>query len=140
MKKLFPVLLVFMVAFAGTMNAPRGESPDKITVEGKLIDSKCYGMNHANAGNDHAGADGSTMPSCGAACAKMGLPVAVLEGGKMDGKVYLVIGPASGYADYMAKDVKFEGEQAYAGAIIPSKLWVKEEGKWKEKPLPGTMM
>ena len=111
----------------------------EITVEGKLVDTKCYGMNHDNHNDEHAAPTG-TMPGCGTACAAMGIPVAVLEGGEPGGDVYVVIGPASGYATYMAKDVKFEGEQAYPGAIIPSKFWVKEEGNWVEKDLPGTMM
>ncbi len=144
MKKLLPVLLVFMVGFAGTMNAPQGETPDKITVEGKLIDSKCYGMNHDNHNDEHTVMkDGQAMqmPACGTACAAMGVPVAVLEGGQKDGKVYMIIGSAAGFKDYMAKEVKFEGEQAYAGALIPAKFWVKgENGKWKETPLPGAMM
>ena len=145
MKKLLPLLVVAFLAVAATPN------PAPITVEGKMVDSKCYGMAtgmgmpDAAINDDHMvpkpDGDGMMeMPKCGTACANMGIPVAVLEGGEPGGDVYVIIGPAGGFAEYMAKDVKFEGEEAYPGAIIPSKLWVKEDGKWAEKDLPGTMM
>ena len=133
MKKLLPLLVVFLVAFAGTVNTP---NPDPITVEGKLIDTKCYGLSHDNHGVDHG-----DMTACGTACANMGIPVGVLEGGEPGNTVYLIIGPASGYAQYMAQEVKIEGEQAYPGGIIPTKLWVKNDGgEWEETDLPGGMM
>ncbi len=142
MKKLIPLLVVFVVAFAGTVNPP---TPDPITVEGKMVDTKCYGMNHDNHNDDHMvpkpdGDDMMEVPKCGTACATMGIPVGVLEGGEAGGDVYIIVGPANGYAEYMAKTVKFEGEQAYPGAIIPSKMWVEEDGEWVEKQLPGVMM
>ena len=148
MKKLIPLFVVFMVAFAGTVNLP---TPAPITVEGKMIDTKCYGMAigmgmpEAAINDNHMvpkpDGDGMVeMPNCGTACATMGIPVGVLEGGEAGGDVYIIVGPANGYAEYMAKNVKFEGEQAYPGAIIPSKMWVEEDGKWVEKDLPGTMM
>ncbi len=149
MKKLIPLLVVFVVAFAGTVNPP---TPDPITVEGKMVDTKCYGMAigmempQAAINDDHMvpKPDGDGMmeiPKCGTACATMGSPVGVLEGGEPGGDVYNLVGPAGGFAEYMAKTVKFEGEQAYPGAIIPSKMWVKnDKGKWKEAHLPGVMM
>ncbi len=143
MKKLLPFLVVFLVAFAGTMKAPAEKTPDVVTIEGKLVDTKCYGMNHDNHGDEHTVMHGDKkmqMPGCATACANMGIPVGVLKGGEPGNDVVLVIGPASGFAEYMAKEVKFEGEQAYPGAIIPMKFWVKEGGEWKEADLPGTMM
>ena len=102
-------------------------------------------MPQAAINDDHMGPkpDGDGMmevPKCGTACATMGIPVGVLEGGEAGGDVYIIVGPANGYAEYMAKTVKFEGEQAYPGAIIPSKMWVEEDGEWVEKQLPGGMM
>lgn len=148
MRKLIPLLVVAFLAVAATMKMP---APEPITVEGKLVDSKCYGMAtgmgmpEAGINDDHMvpKPDGDGMmkvAKCGTACATLGIPVAVLEGGEAGGDVYVIIGPAGGFAEYMANDVKFEGEQAYPGAIIPSKFWVKEDGNWVEKALPGTMM
>ena len=147
MKKLLPLLVVAFLAVAATMNP----APEPITVEGKMVDSKCYGMatgmgmpdaaindNHMVPKPDGDGM--MEMPNCGTACSNMGIPVAVLEGGEPGGDVYVIIGPAGGFAGHMAKEVKFEGEPAYPGAIIPSKFWVKEGGKWVETDLPGTMM
>ena len=39
MRKLLPLLVVAFLAVAATM-----ERPEPITVEGKMVDSKCYGM------------------------------------------------------------------------------------------------
>lgn len=141
MRKILPLLVVAFLAVAATMKMPA-----PITVEGKMVDSKCYGMASgmdmpAMAINDaHKMPDGNTVEGCGTACATMGIPVAVVEGGEAGGDVYMIIGPAMGFAEYMAQEVKVEGEQAYPGAIIPSKLWVKEDGNWVEKAVPGTMM
>lgn len=137
MRKVIPLLLFFGVTFAGTMNVPNS---DTVTVEGKIIDSKCYGMSEMNAGDDHTIMGGKKVPKCGTACATIGIPVGVLEGGEPGGKVYLIVGPAGGYAEFMAQEIKIEGEEAYPGAIIPSKFWVKEDDKWVEKVVPGTMM
>jgi len=143
MKKLLPLLVVFLVAFAGTINAPERTAPEPVTIEGKLVDTKCYGMNHDNHNDEHTvmqEGEAMQMPGCATACANMGIPVGVLTGGEPGNDVVLIIGPASGYAKHIAKEVKVEGEQAYPGAIIPSKLWVKEGSEWKEAQLPGTMM
>lgn len=145
MKKLLALVVIFMVGFAGTMI----DGPSKLLVEGTVVDSMCFAkatkmeMPKAAMSDEHlAMKDGKEvkMPACGTACAKMGMPVGLLEGGKPDGKLYLIVGPAGGYADYMAHEIKVEGEEVYAGALMPSKLWVKKDGKWHEKPLPGTMM
>lgn len=148
MRKLFPLLLIAFMTLAATVDRP---TPAPITVEGKMVDSKCYGMatgmdmpeaaiNDAHMVPKPDGDGMMEMASCGTACANMGIPVAVLEGGEPGGDVYVIIGPANGFAEYMAMEVKVEGEEAYPGSIIPSKLWVKEDGNWVEKALPGTMM
>ncbi len=103
------------------------ETPGMVTVAGTLIDSKCYGLDHANTGNDH------TMPACGSACATMGLPVAVLEGGQQDAKVYLLVTASAPLADHMAKEVRVSGTAVYESGLIPSKIEVKDaQGQWME--------
>jgi len=148
MKKLFPGLLVFLLAFAGTVNTP---TPDPITVEGILVDTKCYGMMpEMNKGNthqvpkmDHGKAvmkDGKPVlmeiPACATACAKMGIPAGIVDA---EGKTYIIVASAMALADHMAKEARVTGELAYAGGIIATKVEVKEDGEWIDVT-PGAMM
>lgn len=116
-----------------------GEKAKEVTVEGILIDAKCYGMNPDNWTANHMIPKGN-MPNCAQACAKMGIPVGVLSGGEKGGDVYLLITPSMALADHMAKTVKVVGMKTFGGAITPSKIFVKnEDGKWEEVKV-GTMM
>lgn len=118
------------------------------TVEGTLVDAKCYlmaaGMNkpEMNFGNDHMvkGHDGNMMkmPSCATACANMGIPAAIVEGGKPGGKTYIIIAPASTFAEHMAKNARITGTLTDAG-IIAMKAEVNDGGKWKEVAIAGMM-
>lgn len=102
------------------------------TVKGVLVDAKCYGMMNANVTNDHQTPNG-LMPSCGAACAAMGLPVAVLKNGKKGGEVFILITPSGPMAKYMAKEIKVTGTVPFKGSLIPDKIQVKNDnGKWEE--------
>jgi hypothetical protein len=134
-----------LVVAAGFMVAPSfagdGDKHEmkEVTVEGILIDSKCYGMNPDNWAADHMTPKGQ-MPNCAQACANMGIPVGVLEGGKPGGDVYLLVTPSMALADHMAKEVKVVGMKTFEGAITPSQLFVKNnKGKWEEVKV-GTMM
>lgn len=143
MKKLIPLLFgVAIMAFS----APPPSSdvaPDEVTVTGKLIDTKCYGMNHGNVENDHMapGKDGkmTTLPKCATACAGMGIPVGILEGGKADGKVYVLVTPAGALSNHQAKEARVTGTTVYAGSIMPSKIEVKDGGKWVDVTPAGMM-
>ncbi len=145
MRKLIPLLMIVAMVVAGAANAPeKANTPDKVTVIGKIIDTKCYGMNHANVDNEHVVPmkDGKMgkMPNCATACAQMGIPVGILEGGKDDGQVYILVTPASQVAEHASKDARVTGDLAYPGGIIPTKLEVKnDKGKWEEVKL-ATMM
>jgi len=143
MKKLAPLMLgLGMLAFTFP-NATTVSTPDDITVTGKLIDTKCYGMNSANVGNDHMvpGKEDKmmTMPNCATACASMGIPVGLLVDGEKDAKVYVLITPAGGLAEHQAKEARVTGMELYGGGILPSKIEVKEDGKWVDVT-PGGMM
>lgn len=108
----------------------------KITVEGTLIDTKCYAMNHANVGNDHQSPDG-VMKGCATKCAKDGIPVAVLQ---ENGKVLILAVPAKAFAPYMAQHVRVVGMVPFEGAFIPDKVEVRSaDGKWKQVEIT-TMM
>jgi hypothetical protein len=136
-------LAVFAIATMGTT------SPKTVTVQGHLIDTKCYGM-AANMGkpamnyhNTHMvpGKDGEMkkLPNCATACANMGIPAGIVEGSTPGNTTYVLITPSNQLADHMDKEARVEGELAYEGGIIPQKIEVKEDGEWKEVEI-ATMM
>ena len=141
MKKVLPLFLATLFIFAGTLFPV---APKKITVTGKLIDTKCYGMMpKANMGNTHKlpGKNGKMMdvPNCATACAGMGIPTGIVEGGKAGNKTYVIIASANALKDHMAKNARVTGELAFDGGIIAGKIEVKEKGKWVDVT-PAAMM
>lgn len=102
-------------------------------ISGTLVDTKCYSMNHANKGNTHLTPKGR-MPGCGSACAKMGIPVAILNREGMN----VLITPAPQLADYIGKEARITGKRMEAG-IIPTKIEVKTDRGWRQVNI-GTMM
>lgn len=123
---LLALSLVAAVAFAGE----KGEGKAK-TVEGTLVDTKCY-FAGAGSGNDHG-----PMKGCGTACAKGGSPVGVLTAA---GKHYALVVPAPAVAEIVGKTVKVTGE-VRDGSLIPEKgeLQVKEGNAWKTVKTGATM-
>ena len=109
------------------------------TVEGILVDMKCYSMDPANWVQDHMTPKGK-MPMCAMTCAKTGIPVGLLEGGKPGGKVYVVITPAMPLGVHMTKTARITGALALEGhGIVPDKIEVKNKDKWQEVKI-ATMM
>ena len=135
MKKYLPLLAACLMAFTFNVN-----TPGLATVEGKLVDTKCFGMNSVNVENTHKvpGKDGKMMdmPNCATACANTGIPTGVLQ---EDGKVVILVTPTNQLAEHMAKDARITGKQVFDGGIIPEKIEVKEGNKWKEVHI-ATMM
>lgn len=84
---------------------------------GKLVDTRCMAMNPANAGNDHKGGQ---LKNCATACAKMGIPVALL----VDGKMHTLAVPAAKLADHMAKTATVKGKLVAGDIILPEKVTV----------------
>ncbi|RMF59007.1 MAG: hypothetical protein D6746_08920 [Bacteroidetes bacterium] len=141
MKQLIPLLAAVAFVFAATFEP----APRSVTVEGTLVDTKCYGMAVAmgkpkmNVTNTHkVQKDGKMMdvPNCATACASMGIPVGVLT---KDGKTYVLLTPATALKDHMAKEARVTGDKVFDGGIIATKVEVKENGTWKDVT-PGTMM
>ena len=137
-----------MAEHAGDMAEDGGDMammamPEPVTFEGKLIDTKCYGMNHENHNNDHMVpmADGSmgTMPNCATACAQMGIPVGLLVGGEPGSDVKMLITPAGALANHQAKQARVTGTAAYPGGIIPMTIEVKEGDEWVDVTPAGMM-
>lgn len=143
MKKLAPLMLGLGLLAFSFPNESSVSVPDDVTVSGKLIDTKCYGMNHVNHDNDHVapGKDGEmmTLPKCATICANLGIPVGLLEGGKKDAKVYVLVLPAGALAEHQSKEARVTGMPVFDGGIIPSKIEVKDDGKWIDVT-PGSMM
>jgi len=129
----FVVLAFAVVAFGAMMlSAQDKEMAKSESITGTLVDLKCY----AAAGlttNDHG-----SMKGCGEACAKGGLPVALLDANK---KVHMLAVPAPAYASLVGMEVRLTGSHAKnADVFIPEKIEVKDGDKWMEKKLPKTMM
>lgn len=109
------------------------------TFSGTLVDTKCYSMMpDANKGNKHVvmkGGEKVKMPGCATACANMGIPVALLD---KNGNSHVLAVPATQLADYMSLEARIEGKKM-TGVLIPEKIEVKKDGKWKEVKI-ATMM
>jgi hypothetical protein len=107
----------------GLLIQPSASAQEKKTVEGELVDMHCF-----SAG----GAKGEGHASCGAKCAKSGIPVGVL----VDDKAWTLATNPRPLADAVGKTVRVTGEQhAESQAITAEKVEVKEGDSWKELPL-----
>lgn len=132
-----------------TVAAIGSTSPKAITVQGHLIDTKCYGMGvnmdkpAMNYNNTHMvknkEGEMQEVPSCATACASGGIPAGIVEGSEPGNKTYVLITPAGQLADHMDKEARVQGQKAYDGGIIPDKIEVREDGEWKEIEI-STMM
>lgn len=101
-----------------------------VSVEGTLVDSKCYLKDNALTGNDHG-----PMKQCGTMCLKAGTPAAVLT---KDKKFHAIIAPSSALAEHVGEKVRVNGS-LHNGSILAEKVEVNKAGKWEEVKL-GTMM
>jgi len=104
--------------------AADAEKAEKKTVEGELVDTHCYSAGGAS-GEDHGG-------KCGKACAKSGIPVAVLA----DGKAWTLTTNPVPLADSVGKTVRVTGIQnTEVQTVVPDKVEVKDGDNWKEVKL-----
>ena len=126
----FAVLALSLVA--GLSVAVAGEKGGSKTIEGTLVDTKCYFMDSANSSNDHG-----PMKGCGTACAKGGTPVGVLTA---KGKHYPLVVAAPAVADHVGKTVRISG-MIREGSFVLDKgeIQVQEGTEWKTVKLGGTM-
>ncbi len=134
---IFMLVIVFTLGLSMLLVHAGDKSKSAKVIQGTLIDTKCYSMGGFVV-NDHKNMEGKKMPNCATACATMGIPVGVLDGGE---DVHVLAAPASGYAKWMAQEVRVHGMKGkYADVFIPQKIEVKEDGKWVKKELPQAMM
>ncbi len=125
-KPLFLVLVAAALALALGVYAAEKE----VTLEGTLVDSKCYLADNKNVGNDHMG-----VKECGTICLKGGTPGALLT---KDKKFHAILAPSIALAPYVGQTVRVRGT-LHNGAILANKVEVSKNGKWEEVKL-GAMM
>jgi len=125
-KTMFTVLVAAALALALGVYAAEKE----VTLEGTLVDSKCYLKDNSLTGNDHGPVKG-----CGTMCLKGGTPGALLT---KDKKFHAILAPSIALADYVGQTVRVRGT-IHNGAILASKVEVNKDGKWEEVKL-GAMM
>ena len=122
MRKLFVTLCSGALLVGGL--SVRAIAADAKTVEGELVDTHCYSAGGAK-GEDHG-------KTCGAKCAKSGIPVAVLVGDK----AWTLTTNPKPLAEAVGKQVRVTGEQnAEAQTIVADKVEVKDGDTWKEVKL-----
>ena len=106
-------------------------APEKsVTLEGTLVDSKCYLKDNSLTGNNHGG-----VPECGAMCLRGGTPGALLT---RDKKFHTILAPSAALAPYVGQTIRVSGT-IHNGAIAPDKVEVSKDGKWAEVKLGATM-
>ena len=119
-------LLVFTLTVAVGLYAAEKAT----TLEGTLVDSKCYLKDNSLTGNDHG-----PMKGCGTMCLKGGTPGALLTKEK---KFHPILAPSLALAPYVGETIRVSGT-THNGAIAAEKVEVKKDGKWEEVKL-GVMM
>lgn len=119
-------LWVLLAFTAGAISAGAADA----TVEGTLVDAKCYLSDNSLTGNDHG-----AMKECGTMCLKGGTPAAVLT---KDKRFTAIIAPSIPLAPYVGQPVRVTGSQ-HSGSILANKVEVNKGGKWEEVKL-GPMM
>ena len=129
MRKQMTLMLagLFLLTASTTLLAGETKKAGKATVEGTLVDMKCYfGMN----------ASGEKHVQCAAKCAKSGIPMGVLKKGTSE--VYTLLASAPALADYAEQTVRVTGT-IYGHVLDPEKFEIQKGGKWEEVKLPDTM-
>ncbi len=102
---------------------------DSLRVSGVLIDTRCFALDKANLTDDHTRPEGQ-VPGCAGACARQGFPVAILEGGKPDGYVWVLSFPPQVFADYMGRTVRVDGVFRSQGILIPHRVEMRSGDGW----------
>ncbi len=125
-KSVFLILAVLALALAAGVYA----AEKAVTLEGTLVDSKCYLMDNSLTGNDHG-----QVKQCGTLCLKGGTPAALLT---KDKKFHAILAPSLVLAPHVGQTVRVSGT-LHNGAVAAQKVEVNQNGKWEEVKL-GAMM
>jgi len=125
---LLPLLLAGCAShLAGSPTAATGGPATPATVQGTLIDTHCYSIDRAFRADDHKTASG-TIEGCAGACARLGIPVAILTA---SGEVVTLLAPAPELADHMSDEARAVGTRVMNGALRPDSIFVRgADGAW----------
>jgi len=122
----WPVLLAIFLALSTALMAD-----DKaVTLQGTLVDSKCYMMDNKLTGNDHG-----DVKKCGTLCLKGGSPGALLT---RDNHFYALLAPSIALAPYVGQQIRVTG-RVVSGSIDVDKAEISQNGQWQPIKL-GNMM
>ena len=124
------ILFLTLMALVLTVAIGVYAAEKAVTLEGTLVDSKCYLKDNSLTGNDHGPVKG-----CGTICLKAGTPGALLT---KDKKFHAILAPSLALAPYVGQTIRVSGS-IRNGAIAPEKVEVNNNGKWEEVKL-GAMM
>ncbi len=116
-------------AESNTSARPTYAQGDTVEVSGVLVDTRCFALDKANTGNDHTRPEGR-VPGCGAACARQGIPVAVLEEGRPEGYVWVLAFPPQALAEYVGETVRVRGDYRAEGILEPLRVEMQAAGGW----------
>jgi hypothetical protein len=125
-----PAYRMLLTLLAVALAAGTAAAEKAVTVEGTLVDGKCYLADASNIGDDHG-----AMKQCGKMCLMGGSPAGVLTKEK---KFHALIAPSPTLADYVGRPVRVSGP-LHNGSILTKKVEVKKEGRWEEVKLGGMM-
>lgn len=108
------------------VGSPVVTAGELLEVEGVLVVTGCAGASVDDLARAEPPPDILDRAS---ACAKMGMPVAVLS----DGTLFTLASPAAMLARHIAKPARLSGEQVAPRVIVPEKLEVETEPDgWRE--------
>jgi hypothetical protein len=117
----FLVALLAVPALLGAQNT--------LTVEGTLVDSKCYlGMGEKD--DDHG-----AMASCGAMCLKQGQPAGLVTA---DDTFHILVASSAELAGHVGHTVRITG-MVKNGALIVTKAEMNANGQYSEIKLSSMM-
>jgi hypothetical protein len=120
------VLLAILLALSSAVIA----ADKAVTLQGTLVDSKCYLMDSKLTGNDHG-----NVKKCGTLCLKGGSPGALLT---KDDRFYALLAPSIALAPYVGQQIRVTG-RVVSGSIDVDKAEVSQNGQWMPIKL-GNMM
>ena len=118
------MLLVAVLAAPALLGAQSA-----ITIEGTLVDSKCY------LGMDEKDDDHGAMAACGAMCLTQGQPAGLVTS---DDTFHLLVVSSKALADHVGHTLRITG-MVKSGAVIVTKAEMNANGRYSDIKL-GSMM
>jgi type 1 fimbria pilin len=122
--------LAASLAILLTMSTAVMAADKAVTLQGTLVDSKCYLMDSKLTGNDHG-----NVKKCGTLCLKAGSPGALLT---KDNHFYALLAPSIALSPYVGQQIRVTG-RVVSGSIDVDKIEVSQNGQWRPIKL-GNMM